>query len=383
MTGNSADVLICGGAVVGSAVAYHLTRLGFEGRIVVVERDPGYARAATALSASGIRLQFSDPLNVAISRFGVETVRSFGLTFHENGYLYLAATEAEAAALRSRAAVQVAAGAATELLDPPALSARFGHLNVADLTLGSFGARDEGWFDNMGLLSAYKAGARASGVEYLTDAVIALEVAGGRVNAARLASGGRIACGQFVNAAGGMGAEVAAMAGVAIPVERRKRTVYAFDVAERPEGPLPLMIDPSGVWCRPEGAGFIAACTPNPDPAVDPEDFEPRHAEFADVVWPVLAARAASFERVKQRGFWAGHYDFCTLDANAIVGPHPEIGNLHFANGFSGHGLQQAPAVGRGIAERIAFGEYRTLDLVPLGFARVVEGRPQVERCVI
>ncbi len=384
MTGNSsADILICGGAVVGSAVAYHLTRLGFDGRIVVVERDPGYAKAATGLSASGIRLQFSDPLNVAISRFGVETIRGFGLTFHEQGYLYLAATEAGAAELRSRAVVQMAAGAGTELLDRQALVERFGHLNVGDLTLAAFGARDEGWFDNMGLLAAFRDGAREAGVEYLTDTVVGLEMDGARVAAARLASGGRIGCGHFVNAAGGTGAEVAAMAGVAIPVERRKRTVFSFDVAERPDGRLPLMIDPSGVWCRPEGAGFIAACTPDPDPAVEAEDFEPRHAEFEEIVWPVLAARAECFERVKLRGFWAGHYDYCTLDANAIVGPHPEIGNLHLANGFSGHGLQQAPAVGRGIAERIAFGEYRTLDLGPLGFGRVAEGRRQVERCVI
>jgi glycine/D-amino acid oxidase-like deaminating enzyme len=383
MTGSSADVLICGGAVVGSAVAYHLARLGFDGRIVVVERDPGYATAATALSASGIRLQFSDPLNVAISRFGVETIRDFGLTFHENGYLHLADTEERAAVLRSDAAVQVAAGAATELLDRDGLADRFAHLNVTDLSLGAFGTRDEGWFDNMGLLAAFRDRARKAGVDYLADAVVGLEMDGARVSSARLASGGRIACGAFVNAAGGMGAEVAAMAGVALPVERRKRTVFAFDVAERPEGRLPLMIDPSGVWCRPEGAGFIAACTPDPDPAVGPEDFEPRHGEFEEVIWPVLAARAACFERVKLRGFWAGHYDFCTLDANAIVGPHPEIGNLHLANGFSGHGLQQAPAVGRGIAERIAFGEYRTLDLEPLGFERVAEGRRQVERCVI
>jgi glycine/D-amino acid oxidase-like deaminating enzyme len=133
----------------------------------------------------------------------------------------------------------------------------------------------------------------------------------------------------------------------------------------------------------PEGACFIAGCTPDPDPAVAAEDFEPRHDEWEDVVWPALAARSPAFEAVKLTGFWAGHYDMNTLDANAIVGPHPEIGNFLFANGFSGHGLQQAPAVGRGLAEWIVTGGWQSLDLSPLGFARIAEGRPFRELAVI
>lgn len=383
MTANSADVVICGGAVVGSAVAHYLTTLGFDGRIVVVERDPTYARAATSLSASGIRQQFSNALNVRISQFGVSVIRDFGLTFHEDGYLYLAATEAQAEVLRANFAVQAAEDAGTVLLDRDALTERFPHLHVGDVTLAALGTRDEGWFDNVGLMNAFRSRARAAGVEYRKDEISGLEVAGGRVEAVRLASGDAIPCGHFVNAAGGTGAEVAAMAGIALPVKRRKRTVFAFDVAERPEGQLPLMIDPTGVWCRPEGAGFIGACSPDPDPEVTADDFEPRHWEFEEVIWPVLAERGGCFEALKLRGFWAGHYDFCTLDCNVVIGPHPGVTNFHLANGFSGHGLQQAPAVGRGIAEQIVFGEFRTLDLAPLGFARVVEKRPYVERCVI
>jgi glycine/D-amino acid oxidase-like deaminating enzyme len=383
MTSSSADVLICGGAIIGSATAAALVDLGYTGRVVVVEPDPSHARAATALSASGIRQQFSTALNVRISAHGLEVIRAHGIAFHEQGYLHLAATEAQAEVLRASHSVQVAEGARVALLDRAALGTRFPHLRTDDIRLGALGLAGEGWFDNMGLLAALRERARAAGVEYRRDAVVGLTVAGGRVTAARLAGGDTIACGTFVNAAGGQGAEIAAMAGIALPVERRKRTVFAFASAAPPEGRLPLTIDPTGVWFRPEGACFIAGCTPDPDPAVAAEDFDPRHQEWEDVVWPALAARSPAFEALKLTGFWAGHYDMNTLDANAIVGPHPEIGNFLFANGFSGHGLQQAPAVGRGLAEWIVTGGWRSLDLSPLGFERIAAGRPFRELAVI
>jgi glycine/D-amino acid oxidase-like deaminating enzyme len=349
----------------------------------VVERDPTYARAATALAASGIRQQFTNPLNVRISAFGLSEIRRLGLDFHEQGYLTLAATKAQADALRAAHAVQHAEGAATVLLDPTALAACFPHLRVGDLVLAAFGPTGEGWFDNMGLLAAYRARARAAGVEYLRDEVVALAVAGGRVAEAALAGGGRIGCGAFVNAAGGQGREVAAMAGLALPVERRKRTVFAFAAAEPLPGHLPLMVEPGGVWCRPEGTGFIAGGVPDPDLAVGADDFAPRHEEWEAQVWPALAERAAGFEALKLTGFWAGHYDMNTLDHNAVVGPHPEVGNFHFANGFSGHGLQQSPAMGRGTAEWILHRDYRSLDLRPFWFDRILAGKPLLETAII
>jgi len=186
MMPEAADVVICGGAVIGSAIAYYLTRLGFPGRVVVVERDPTYARAATALSASGIRQQFSNALNTRISAFGVSVIRDFrtvagyDLGFQENGYLYLAATEAAAAALRRNHVVQREAGAEIELLEPEALRARFPHLTVGDLRLAAFGTRGEGWFDNVGLMQGFRAQARAAGVAFARDEVIGLGLAGPR-----------------------------------------------------------------------------------------------------------------------------------------------------------------------------------------------------------
>jgi glycine/D-amino acid oxidase-like deaminating enzyme len=385
----SADVVICGGAATGASVAWHLVRAGFGGRVVVVERDPALARAATSLSASGIRQQFSQAVNVGLSAYGLEVIRrapdllGVDLGFREQGYLTLAATEAGAATLRERRRMQAAAGAAVDLLDCPALAAAFPHLRVDDIVLAAFGRRGEGWFDGLAMARAMRAGAEAGGVAWMRDAVAGLVVADGRVREVRLAGGDSLGCGWFVNAAGGMGADVAALAGLDLPVERRKRTVFAFSVAAPPGGRLPLMVDPAGVWCRPEGDRFLAGCPPDPDPAVPEDDFEPHHFLFEERIWPALAARAACFEAARVSGVWAGHYDTNTLDANAVVGPHPEVKNFLFANGFSGHGLQQAPGVGRGLAEWIAHGAWRSLDLGSLGYGRVAAARPLVEQAVI
>lgn len=379
---SSPDIVICGGAVIGSATAFYLTELGFPGRIVVLEPDPAYSRAATALSASGIRQQFSTALNIRMSQFGLEVIRAFGLTFRENGYLYLAAEAEAEARLRANHEVQRAEGAEIALLAPDEIAARFPGLRTADVRLGSFGLSGEGWFDNMGLLHTYRVRSRAAGVDWIRDQVVGVEPQGTDGFKVSLKSEGTLACRHFVNAAGGSCTEIAEMVGLVLPVERRKRTVFAFQTAQRPEGSWPLLIDPSGTWCRPEGEGFIASCHPDPDLAVGPNDFHPDHALWDEAIWPALAARSEIFEAAKVTGFWAGHYDMCLHDANAILGPAPGLPNFLLANGFSGHGLQQAPAVGRGLAEWIVHGEYRSLDLTAFGFARLQTSR-EAETMVI
>ena len=367
----------------GSAVAYFLKDMGFDGSVLVIERDGTYAQSSTALSASGIRQQFSNPINVRISQFGAAFIKAaperwgVDLTLRENGYLYLASTPDGAHTLRENHTMQVGEGADVALLDRAALAERFPHLRLDDILLGAHGQSDEGWFDGVGLMQGLRTG------EYIRDEVVGLDTAGGKITNVKLASGRAVECGVFVNAAGPRAALVAAMAGIDIPVEARKRTNFLFDCMDPPVGDLPLMIDPSGVWCRPEGKHFLTACAPMNDPAVAFDDFEPRHAEFEEIIWPALAARSANFEAIKPIRFWAGHYAYNTLDQNAVIGPHPDIPNFLFANGFSGHGLQQAPAVGRALAEWICFGEYRNLDFSPLGYERITTNTPLLERCVI
>lgn len=378
-----ADVVICGGAVVGSAVAYFLKELGFDGRVLIIERDASYAQSSTALSASGIRQQFSSPINVKISQFGAEFIKGaperwgVDLNLRENGYLYLANTAERAQILRDNYAIQVGEGADVSLLEPSALSEKFPHLRQDDILLGSHGQSNEGWFDGVGLMQGMRVG------EYLQDEVVDVEMSNGRVSSVKLASGRAVECGIFVNAAGPRAALVAKMAGIDIPIEARKRTNFLFDCMKAPEGDLPLMIDPTGVWCRPEGEHFLTGCSPDDDPEVAFDDFDPRHNEFEEIIWPALAERSENFEAIKPLRFWSGHYAYNTLDQNAVVGPHAEVDNFLFANGFSGHGLQQAPAVGRALAEMICFGEYRSLDFSSLGYERIVTKNPLLERCVI
>ncbi|MBC2837583.1 NAD(P)/FAD-dependent oxidoreductase [Paragemmobacter straminiformis] len=400
---DSFDVVIVGGAVIGSAVAYFLTaNPDFDGSVLVVERDPTYAKASTSLSSSSIRTQFSNPINVRISQFGSAFIRDFATTmqvagepgpdlnFHQGGYLFLANTAAQERTLRENHAVQKACGADVVLWGPDELARAFPHLDVADIRLASYGQSGEGWFSNTGLMNGFKAKARELGADYITDEVVGITRSGDRVTGITLKSGAKIAAGTIVNASGPRAALTARMAGLDVPVEPRKRTLFVFDCAHTPEGSatvnngrLPLMIDPTGVFCRPEGRYFLSGCAPADDPAVDWDDFEPRWEEFENCIWPALAGRSPAFEAIKVVNQWAGHYDFNTLDHNLIVGPHPEVRNFIFANGFSGHGLQQGPATGRGVAELILYGGFRALDLSEVGYERIVEGRPFLEKAVI
>ncbi len=396
------DVVIVGGAVIGSAVAYYLAaNPDFGGSVLVIERDPTYLKAATSLSSSSIRTQFSNRINVKISQYGSEVIRNFGemmqvgddrpdLGFHSGGYLFLANTPEQVQVLKENHDVQIACGADVVLWNRDELANAFPHLNVADIELASYGRSGEGWFNNTGLMYGFRNKARSLGVDYVTDEAVAIGRDGGSVTSVTLKSGAVVKAGTIVNASGPRAALTARMAGLDIPVEPRKRTLFVFDCADTPEGTagvnqgrLPLMVDPSGVFCRPEGRFFLTGCPPVEDPAADWDDFEPRYEEFEEIIWPALAERSPQFEAIKVVNQWAGHYDFNVLDHNLIVGRHPAVRNFIFANGFSGHGLQQGPATGRGVSELIVYGEYRTLDLTEVGYERVLENRPFLEKAVI
>jgi FAD-dependent oxidoreductase domain-containing protein 1 len=401
MTSNAtshADVVIVGGAVMGSSTAYHLlSDPGFKGRVVVIEKDPTYQLSASALSAASIRQQYSSAVNIRISLYGIAFLRRIGehlevdgerpqIDLKEGGYLYCA-TGAGAPILVENQALQAAEGADILLMDPPALRARFPWLNVDDLAAGTWGRTGEGWFDGWGLLQAFRRKARSLGAEYLKGEVAEVERDGRKVVAVRLTDGTRIACGTLVNCAGSGGRALAAMAGLAIPVQAKRRYVFTFSCRERVEN-CPLLIDVSGAYVRPEGEGFI--CGASPEAGLDPDwrDEDPATQEvdfafFEEFIWPALAHRVPAFEAIKPGRAWSGPYDMCLLDHNAIVGPAGEIENFHLCNGFSGHGLQQAPAVGRGLSELIVHGRYRTLDLSELGYGRVLANRPLLERNVI
>lgn len=387
----SYDVVIVGGAAHGASAAYHLAAdPGFSGRILLIERDPAFARAATALSAGGIRQQFSCAVNVALSLYGIEFLRRAGdllavggerpdLGLVEGGYLFLA-SPAGADTLRRNHAIQTALGADIAFLDRAALAARCPWLSTDGLAAGCLGASGEGWFDGYALAQALRRKARALGVELLTADVGAI----GNDNAINLADGTRIAAGTVIVAAGTATPRLLAPLGIALPVEARKRFVFSFACRETLPR-LPLTIDPGGVYVRSEGDIYICGASPpeDADPPAAEDDFDVDHAFFEQTVWPALAARIPAFEAIRSGRAWAGHYDYNTFDQNAIVGALPGRPGLLVATGFSGHGLQQSPGVGRGLAEIVIHGRYVGLDLAPLGYARIAGGHPLVEANVV
>jgi FAD-dependent oxidoreductase domain-containing protein 1 len=385
------DVVIIGGAIVGSSVAYYLREEGFSGSIALVDRDPQFAHAATTLSCASIRQQFSIPENIRLSQFTLGLFRrlkeEFGadadIGFRENGYLILS-TDEGLPVLKANHVAQEAEGADIVIEDAEALVRRFPWLSSEGIVAGAFGRTGEGWFDAHAYLQLFRRALRTKKVDFIHASVTGIERSGNRLTALLLDNGERLEAGIVVNAAGPNAGKVSAMADIALPVEPRKRSVFVFEAREK-FADMPLIVDPSGIYVRPEGAVYITggAEPEEGETAADPGDFEPDWPLFEEAIWPVIATRVPAFEAIKPTRAWAGHYDYNTLDQNAVIGLHPVIRNFIFANGFSGHGLQQAPAVGRAIAELIVHGGYRTIDCSAFGYERIAANRPYRELNVI
>jgi glycine/D-amino acid oxidase-like deaminating enzyme len=393
----SYDVVIVGGAMYGSSVAWFLAdNPDFDGRILVVERDPSYEFTSTAHTNSCIRQQFSREINVRVSQFGVEFIKNFrhflgddprvpDISLHSFGYMYMADTPEFAQVLRDSQKLQAACGAGTKHLSRDDIARAYPFYNLDDIIAANHNLIDEGYFDGNTMFDWWKRSAREKGVEYLTNEVVAMTLnsAGTQVDSVTLASGDVVACGTVINASGPRAVRTSRMAGIELPVEPRKRYTFIF-AAETPlDRDLPLTIDPSGVHMRTDGTYYMAGCPPDHDVAVDYDDFAMDHNIWEDKVWPAVANRVPQFEAIKLVNSWVGHYAYNTLDQNAIIGPHTKVANFMFVNGFSGHGFQQSPAMGRGMAERIVYGAYRTLDLTPFQYDRIEKGEPFDEKAVI
>lgn len=391
MPGGTADVVIVGGGVMGSSVAYHLRAAGYPGRVLVVERDLTYRQASSALSVGGIRQQFGAEINVRIARHTVAFYERFAelmavgderpdIAFRQPGYLFLA-DAAGWPALRARAERQRAWGAEVELLEGADVLKIVPDLNPDGIAGGSFGPRD-GYLDPYAVMRGFARKARGLGTTYVEDEVAGVAVADGRAAGVMLRGGGAVSAGAVVNAAGPWAGEMARLAGIELPVGPVRRQVYVGSPA-RPLGyDLPLVIAPDGLYFRSEPGGRILC---GRSFAFDPPafDFTWRRDLFQQELWGPLARRLPVCEQFRLERGWAGLYDENPVDHNAIVGEHPDLPGFYCINGFSGHGLQQAPAAGRGIAELILHGRYTTLDLAPLSPARFRAGRRIVEDAVV
>ena len=392
------DVVIIGGAIMGSSTAWFLSQNpDFNGTILVVEKDRKYEFCSTAHTTSCIRQQFSTKLNVEISQFAADFINNFQeymdndarvpkLAIKSFGYMYLAGDDDFAKNLRSNQKVQAASGAATELLTPEEIKSRYPFYNVEDIKLGSINLVNEGYWDSITVFEWMKNKAQENGVEYVENEVTELKKnnSGDRICSIKLASGERISGEKFVNATGPRAASTSKMAGIKIPVEPRKRYSWIFKAKSPLDRDLPLTIDPSGFHVRENGGGTYQAGGHGAyDPAVDFDDFTMDNELWENTVWPILFNRIPQFESLKLISQWAGHYAMNTVDQNAIVGPHNIIQNFFFLNGFSGHGTQQAPAMGRATAELLIYDTFKTIDMSAFKYERLLNGNKVIEEAII
>ncbi len=393
---NSYDVVIIGGATMGSAVAWFLSaNADFNGSVLVVERDNMLEQTSTEASNNCMRQQFATEINVKIGQYAAEYVKDFRanlggdpevphLAIQNFGYLYLSDNKELSEALIRDQKTQAACGSATRILTADKIAAAYSFYNLDDIELGSLNTVDEGYYNAPALVKWWRRKARENGVEYLQNEAVSIGRDGDRVDSVTLKSGATIAAGMVINAAGPRARLVAEMAGLSIPVEPRRRYTYIFE-AERPlDQDLPLTIDPTGVHFRTYGKHYLVGCPPlHGDPAVDFDEFGYEPGIWEEKLQPVLANRIPAFSDIRVLESWVGHYEFNTFDRNAIVGPHSTVENYLFVNGFSGHGSQQAPAMGRGLSELITYGEFRELDLGAFAYDRIERNEPLVERAVI
>ncbi|GFT41526.1 FAD-dependent oxidoreductase domain-containing protein 1 [Nephila pilipes] len=416
------EYVVVGGGIMGSSIAYSLkNRAPDSFEVMVIERDPKYTRASTTLSVGGIRQQYSLEENIKLSMYSADFLRNVkqhlsvldddppDIQFQPQGYLFLA-TEAGVEQMLKNHKLQTELGAKVELMRPRHMKETFPWMNTDDIALGSYGFENEGWFDPWALLSAFKRKAISLGTTYVHGEVIGFEIEDKshvkgedakplfRSNYLYMKDElGDIHCVEFgflIIAGGAYSSDVArllmigngpGLLSTSIPVEPRKRYVYVFNCVTGPGINMPLIVDPNGVYVRREGLGgkYICGRSPAPNEEPDTSNLEVDYNFFESHVWPTLAKRIPMFECIKVSSAWAGFYDYNSFDQNAILGPHPYYENVFFATGFSGHGIQMAPAVGRAMMELLIDKCYVTIDLSRFHLDRVYEEKPLFEQHIV
>uniref|UniRef100_A0A8C5S6B6 FAD-dependent oxidoreductase domain-containing protein 1 n=1 Tax=Laticauda laticaudata TaxID=8630 RepID=A0A8C5S6B6_LATLA len=421
------DVVIIGGGIIGWSIAYWLKAKEKHRnaiQVLVIERDNTYSKASTVLSAGGIRQQFSVEENIWMSSFSANFLRLINdhlgvvgeppidIQFNHSGYLFLA-SENEAAVLEENVNLQRKEGVAVSLLSPAQLKKKFPWLNTDDVALASYGLENEGWFDPWTLLNAFKRKAISLGtlqyngeVTSFNSSFYEMKTKDQHCKASCIKSlnvqlpesfeRAKVDCCMVINATGAWSGKVAEMAGIGapsenflpgvkFPVEPKKRYVYVWHCPEGPGLECPFLIDTTGAYFRREGLGsnYLGGLSPTEEEEPDIENLEVDPEFFQEKVWPKLAHRVPCFESLKVKSSWAGYYDYNTFDQNPVIGRHPQVSNLYFASGFSGHGLQHAPAVGQAVAELILDLKFKSINLERFSFDRLIKNEKLLERNIV
>lgn len=386
---NKTDIIIVGGGVIGSSIAYNLLNDGYTGEVTVFEKDKVYEFASTPRSAGGFRQLFTTGINVQISRYGLKKYTTFAedmaignekaeIDFKQPGYLFLAKNE-NMDQLKKQMELQQSYGVPSELMSKEELLSIIPELYIDDLQGGLYCGED-GYLDPYSVMQGYARKAKELGANYVYEEVESITSMRSKVSGVQLKNGEPYEAPIVVNCAGPWAPALSEKAGLPIPIVPLKRQIIQFDIAEPLKNLLPLTVDPSGVYFRHEGTSIITGYGEKVKPGID---FRWNRSFFEEQLWPVLAERVPNFERAKITGGWAGMYSHNTKDQNAIIGGHPEMDGYYMAVGFSGHGMQQAPAVGKGLSELIQTGHYETLDLSPLRFERFAENELVIEGAIV
>ena len=391
MTQQTFDILIIGGGIMGSSIAYHLKKDGFEGTVAVFEKDSTYEFSSTTLSAGGVREQFSTEVNIRISQYSIDFYEKFDeamavngekahAEFRQRGYLFLA-SETNWPLIEKNYHFQKRLGANVNLLSVEEALKIIPHLNPKGLVGASFGRKD-GYLDPYGTLQGFIKKARNLGVRYVNDEITGILKDRSQVNGVTTRKGEKYTGAVIVNAAGPWAAEVGKMAGVDLPVDPVRRMVFVFQPSEIFNYDLPLVIDVTGLYFRHETGKVIMA---GKSILGEPPgfNFKVDNAFFNQTMWPILADRIPVFDRLKLIKGWSGLYEINRLDSNALLGEYPGLKGFYMAIGFSGHGFQQAPAVGKAMSELIRLGRYETIDVSPLNYERVISGKLVIEEEVV
>ena len=384
------DVIIVGGGIMGSATAYYLMKADPTLNVAVIERDAAYTQASTTLSMANVRIQFSLKENVQISLYTQQVLKNFEedmavedqkpkIYYRQEGNLFLVDAAEEAAARRAFD-MQKDLGCQVQWWSPQTIREHYPLYEPEGFIGGTF-SPDDGYIDAYAVLMGYKAKSRSLGATYIQDEVVTIKKTQKNVAGAELAAHGQLNAAFVVNCAGAWAADVAKTAGVKLPVVPTKRQVFALDTAVKPTGPLPLTILPSGLYFRSETGGLILLGKSLQEDPVG-FNFTWDDKRFIELLWPELAEFAPAFDRLKLVRGWAGLYAVNTLDGNAILGQWPELNGLYLANGFSGHGLQQGPAVGRYLSELI-LKKPLSMDLSIFSPQRILDNRALSENGLV
>ncbi len=383
----TAEVVIIGGGIVGSSIAYHLIAAGCKD-VLVIERESAQGKGSTGKSMGGVRAQFSTPINIQMSLYSIPFYASFDVRlghpagYRPQGYLFCATNDEHLAYLRTNFEKQVAMGLKdVRLVNAGEIRKLFPQLRSDDIVGGSFCPTD-GFVDPYSAMIGFMSWASDHGAKLWKNATVSAIQCDSRGIASVETTKGSVATRTVVNAAGPWAVEVARMVGIDLPVKPLRRMLVPTEPFDGFPHSAPMIIDMSnGFHFRPEGLGFLLAWN---DPEETPgykTDFDPG---FIEKILTRAADRVPVFENlaVNPKRAWAGLYEM-TPDHHPILGAVPEVPGFYLANGFSGHGVMHAPATGKILADLILTGKTGLVDARLLDLARFAEGRTIHETAVL